>query len=149
MNFDNQVNRAQTPTSPSKRSSRALFESPKQALDTMSKGLASMKLSPRKDASHAKENEIPSVTASPNKNAGYIGNRLAVDRSPTRHGMSSLPVRKQTQDEKPQQVEVLRELTEEEVAIIRGRESQRLVTLSQLCMSSTDSTNKRLPRPLL
>lgn len=157
MNFENQVNRSETTPSPTKRfRTNDTTDSPKSvssaALESVSKTFANIKLSPRKDADRER-----TTRASPSlpSNASSA-KRLAVDRSPTRQGQSGLPVRRlgtSTPDEggggsgsgsgddarsaqKKHEMEVLRELTPEEMAIIRSRESRRLATMSQMCTSS-------------
>lgn len=146
MNFENQVNRSEAPSSPTKR--LWTVDSPKSvtaaALDSMQKSLSNIKLSPRKEDRSSRSN-APSPSSSPTREAGYVGSsRLAVDRSPTRTGISGLPVRKPMNSTDAGQagivprnfeIEVLRELTEDEMAIIKSRESKRLVTVSQLCKS--------------
>lgn len=143
MNFDNQVNRLENPSSPTKRMWTA--DSPKSmtsaALDSVSKSFSNIKLSPRKDDRQSRAHASP--MPSPTRDAGYVGaTRLAVDRSPTRSGISGLPVRKQLNTPandaqeavaKKFEMETMRELTDDEMAIIRSRESKRLATMSQLC----------------
>lgn len=143
MNFENQVNRVDVSSSPTKRTWTA--DSPKSvtsaALDSVSKSLSNIKLSPRKDDRQSKAAASP--IPSPTRDAGYVGaTRLAVDRNPTRSGISGLPVRKGvpgseatslTPPPKKFEIETMRELTEDEMAIIRSRESRRLATMSQMC----------------
>ncbi|ORY87009.1 kinase-like domain-containing protein [Protomyces lactucae-debilis] len=123
MNFDNQVNKSseEGATSPTKRTSRALFDSPK-ATAAVTHALSAIKLSPKK---------IDPVGSRGSPSPTRLG-ALRGQHASTQSSQSTSTSTSQSGEKRRNEIEVLRELSEEELAIIRGRESKRLATMSQL-----------------
>ncbi len=110
---------------PSKKVQRNILEAPKNALDSVSRGLSNMRLqSPSKKN---KEND-------PSNLALATPPRTSLPITPNRSGspirkLPSVPGLVQDQTE----IEVIRDLSREEMEMIQKPEHKRLAALSQVC----------------